>query len=186
MLWLNNIYLCNSVLRFWQKVRLDILINFVLIKKKFTLIFSTPSTTPAPIAYILLNIHGILLKLKVIFIVMKYFIDKIIISVCNEGVKSAFPQLFWEQLESLHQSHKHCGNGHSHKPCRNGILWQIMPNAVNDISAVCYIIVIQWNDKHNRCFIIISDNIVSYYYKGFITVYIIPTQETHNSKYSFD
>ena len=62
------------------------------------------------------------------FIIIKYLFGHAA-SVCNKRVKSAFPQSFWEQLESLHQSHKHCGNGHSHKPCRNSILWQIMPAA---------------------------------------------------------
>ena len=76
-------------------------------------------TTPPPIAYILLNSHGFLLK--AVFIIIKYLIGHAA-SVCNKGVKSAFPQLFWEQLESLHPSHKHCGNGHSHKPSWNVIL----------------------------------------------------------------
>ena len=96
----------------------------------YTLLSSTPSTTPPPITYILLDSHS--LPLEIMFIIIKYFIDKTA-SVWNEGVKSAFPQLFWEQLVaiiSIHQSHKHCGNGHSHKPCRNGILWQIMQKAV--------------------------------------------------------
>ena len=38
----------------------------------------------------------------------------------------AFTQLFWELLESPHHSHNLCGNGHSHKDCRKGKLWQIM------------------------------------------------------------
>ena len=117
-----------SALAYFQIVRRKYSISskcllWTCTKNWCTLISSTHLTTPPQIAYTLLKSHDFLLK--VMFIIIKYFIGKTA-SEYNEGVKSAFPQLFWEQLESLHQSHKHCGNAHFHKHSWNGILWQIM------------------------------------------------------------